>query len=157
MPVRLRPLRQDEFADWRRRTNDWYAADMVAHAGLTEAEARAKAEADAASYPQTVDAEGHAVFAVEDEETADVVGSVWFAERRSSGVPRAWVYALQIDEAHRRRGYGRAAMELVEAEARRRGLDRVELNVFGGNERARALYRSLGYDELSVWMGKNLT
>jgi RimJ/RimL family protein N-acetyltransferase len=36
------------------------------------------------------------------------------------------------------------------------GLDRIELNVFGHNERARGLYRSLGYDELAVLMGKTL-
>jgi ribosomal protein S18 acetylase RimI-like enzyme len=29
--------------------------------------------------------------------------------------------------------------------------------VFGGNDRARGLYRSLGFDELSVQMGKDLT
>ena len=47
-------------------------------------------------------------------------------------------------------------MLLVEGEARDRGIGRVELNVFGGNEVARGLYRSLGYVETSVQMAKEL-
>jgi ribosomal protein S18 acetylase RimI-like enzyme len=47
-------------------------------------------------------------------------------------------------------------MLLAEEEARRRGLMRMALNVFGGNDVARNLYRSLGYVETSVQMAKNL-
>jgi ribosomal protein S18 acetylase RimI-like enzyme len=54
------------------------------------------------------------------------------------------------------RGLGRRAMEFAEEEARRRRLARVVLNVFGGNEAARGLYRSLGYREVAVWMAKDL-
>jgi len=51
---------------------------------------------------------------------------------------------------------GRQAMLLLEDEARSRGLSRISLNVFGGNEIARSLYRSLGYAENAVWIGKTL-
>jgi RimJ/RimL family protein N-acetyltransferase len=104
--VRLRPLREDEFAEWRSRTLDWYAADLVAHAGMTEAEARTKAESDASAYPHSSADEGHWVFAVEDETTGDLVGSVWFAEREMRGTRTAWVYSVEIDKARRGRGYG---------------------------------------------------
>jgi RimJ/RimL family protein N-acetyltransferase len=43
-------------------------------------------------------------------------------------------------------------MVYAEEEARRRGLDRVGLMVFGGNEVARNLYRSLGYAEIAVFV-----
>jgi RimJ/RimL family protein N-acetyltransferase len=36
------------------------------------------------------------------------------------------------------------------------GLDRIELNVFGGNHGARRLYTSLGYDEMAVTMVRTL-
>ena len=45
-------------------------------------------------------------------------------------------------------------MALLEEEARRLGVPRIELNVFGGNEVARSLYRSLGYGEEAVVMSK---
>jgi ribosomal protein S18 acetylase RimI-like enzyme len=47
-------------------------------------------------------------------------------------------------------------MLLAETEGRRRGFDRIGLNVFGGNEVARSLYRSLGYTESAVIMRKHL-
>ena len=40
---------------------------------------------------------------------------------------------------------------------RRRGFDRISLNVFAGNAAARSLYASLGYYERSVYMSKSLT
>ena len=67
-----------------------------------------------------------------------------------------FIYDVEIDEAHRGKGYGRAAMELAEEQARALGIGRIELNVFGGNEVARKLYLSLGYVETSVQMGKDL-
>jgi ribosomal protein S18 acetylase RimI-like enzyme len=47
-------------------------------------------------------------------------------------------------------------MDLAEDEARRRGLERIHLNVFAGNTIARSLYESLGYQERSVSMSKGL-
>ena len=67
-----------------------------------------------------------------------------------------FIYDMAVDEAHRGKGYGRAAMGLAEEEARLRGIGRIELNVFGGNDVARGLYLSLGYVETSVQMAKDL-
>ena len=47
-------------------------------------------------------------------------------------------------------------MLALEDEVRAHGLDRIELNVFGGNAVARGLYRSLGYAESAVYMVKDL-
>ena len=84
------------------------------------------------------------------------VGTMFFAERRWYGEPRIFLFDLWIDPEERGRGYGRAAMEALEAEARSRGLSAIEFNVWGGNTVARSLYRSLGYGERSVFMGKDL-
>jgi ribosomal protein S18 acetylase RimI-like enzyme len=40
---------------------------------------------------------------------------------------------------------------------RRAGHRRIALNVFGGNEAARSLYRSLGYHEAAVTMTKDVS
>jgi GNAT superfamily N-acetyltransferase len=61
-----------------------------------------------------------------------------FADWRDDSFQRAmFVYDIRVDESQRGKGYGRAAMVFAEEEARRRGHDRVALNVFGG-ERGRA-------------------
>jgi ribosomal protein S18 acetylase RimI-like enzyme len=56
----------------------------------------------------------------------------------------------------RGRGYGRCLMELAQEEAEGMGIARIELNVYGDNPRARALYESLGYVEMSRQMYKVL-
>ena len=67
-----------------------------------------------------------------------------------------FIFDIHIDEAFRGRGFGRAAMLLAERESLARGIQRIELNVFGGNTVARGLYQSLGYLERSVRMAKDL-
>ena len=85
------------------------------------------------------------------------VGDLWFAERDSDfGDKAAFIYSIEIFEEFRGRGLGRQAMLALEDEVRRRGLSRIALNVFGGNDVARSLYRSVGYAETAVFMSKEL-
>ena len=81
---------------------------------------------------------------------------MWFGLRDDDMGRLVWVFSVEIDPAFRGRGLGRAAMEFVEAEARRRGYGRVSLNVMEGNTVARGLYRSLGYDEVALVLGKDV-
>jgi ribosomal protein S18 acetylase RimI-like enzyme len=128
-----------------------YAADIHASGGLPEEAARLKAAED---VPRVVEDAANELYAI--EEDGERVGHLWLGEREQHGRRFLWIWDVFVDERHRGRGLGRQAMLLAEAEARRRGLRRVELNVFAANEVARGLYRSLGYDEVSVWMGKDV-
>jgi len=151
----LRPLRDDEFADWVASSKAGYAASIEQDGGLPRETARAKADADFAQLvPEGKVPEDHAVFVVDDDGTP--VGRLWVAERDADGERVLFVYEVAVDEAARGRGLGRLAMQFAEEEAGRRGLARVALNVFGGNDVARGLYRSLGYREVAVWMAKDL-
>ena len=105
-------------------------------------------------WPDDRPAPNQWVYAV--EEADHRVGYLWIAERDNQGRKVIWIYDVEIDAEFRGRGLGREAMRLAEREAQARGLARVELNVFGGNDVARNLYRSLGYEESAVWMGKDL-
>ncbi len=68
-----------------------------------------------------------------------------------------WVWEVVVDEQHRGRGLGRAAMLLAEEQARAAGAVELGLNVFGYNTVARALYESLAYETLSMQMRKQLS
>jgi ribosomal protein S18 acetylase RimI-like enzyme len=48
-------------------------------------------------------------------------------------------------------------MQLLEDEVRAAGLPGIDLNVWGGNDLARSLYRKLGYAEQAVFMTKDLS
>src|SRR3954451_4482749 len=151
--IRMRPLREDEFGTWRARSRERYAADMVANAGMSAADAAAKAEGDGATaLPQGIATPHHHLVVIEDAEGAEV-GTLWFAVTAE----HAWLYEIEIDEARRGEGLGRAAMEELERRVRALGHTKIELNVFGGNTVARTLYRSLGYAETFVTMAKSLT
>ena len=80
------------------------------------------------------------------------VGTVFLGRRGED----LWLYDITIDVGEREKGHGRAAMLALEEEVRLLGHESVALNVWGGNEVARGLYRSLGYVEESVHMRKRL-
>ena len=147
----LRPLREDEFSDWDDAHRREYARGLVEDAGLSREAAEAKVAHDVpAVLPDGLATEGTWIWAVEADGRR--VGTV-FLGLRGGG---AWLYDITIDEPERGKGYGRAAMTALEDETRRLGHDTIALNVWGGNEVARGLYRSLGWAEESVHMRKRL-
>ena len=155
MSVGLRRLRDDELHAFRESSERGYAESIQNAGGMPRELAVEKARRDFdALWPDGRPLPDQLIYAV--EEAGERVGYLWLAERENQGRKVIWIYDVEIDEAHRGRGLGRQAMLLVEEETRALGLGRVELNVFGGNEVARNLYRSLGYEESAVWMGKDL-
>jgi GNAT superfamily N-acetyltransferase len=154
MSIELRPMSEAEYATWRGRVELDYAQDMI-DAGMDPDAAREKAERDfPALLPDGLATEGQDLYTVAKGDES--VGVLWVCERDVEGGRVLFIYDVRLDESQRGKGYGRAAMELAETEAKRRGLARVALNVFGGNEVARNMYRSLGYDEIAIWMTKQV-
>ena len=150
--VRFRPLRKDEYEAWVAAHTHGYAEGMISFGDMPREHADAKAARDvAAVLPHGVETEGVHLWVVEDE-TGETVGSVFLGVRAGG----AWLYDITVEEAARGRGIGRAAMLVLEAELKALGFAEVGLNVWGGNEIARSLYRSLGYAEVSVGMKKRL-
>jgi GNAT superfamily N-acetyltransferase len=128
-----------------------YAEDLERDGGFPRDAARRKAADDVRRLFADTSALVYAI-----QENSRDVGRLCVGERQLQERRVLWVWDVFVDEEHRGRGLGRAAMQLVEDEARRLGLSRVELNVFGGNDAARGLYRSLGYQESAVSMAKDL-
>ena len=154
--MRLRHPSAEEYASWSATALDAYIDDIVASGSMNrEAAEETGRRGDAELLPEGLDTPGQLIFRVEVD--AQPVGWLWLAlqnPRAEAGV--GFIYDIQIDEALRGRGYGRAVMRLAEEEARRNGLHALALNVFGQNAIARALYSSLGYRETSVQMRKDL-
>ena len=154
MSVTLRPLRADEFDAWLVKSDAGYRHDMV-EAGIAPELAEAKSKTDHERLlPDGVDSEGQWLFAIEDDGVP--VGSLWLCPRDGNEGPSLFVYTISLDAEHRGRGIGRTAMLLAEEQAREHGFDEISLNVFGGNEVARGLYRSLGYEETAIAMRKRV-
>ncbi len=155
MSVVLRPMRPDEFPAYLEQGIETYAGNLVEQAGLPRQAALEKSIADnEALFANGLDTPGLVVLVVESDGTP--VGNVVFGCRERHGRRQAFLYDIEIRPEHRGRGLGTRAMALLQDEARALGLERIELNVFGGNEGARRLYRSLGYQDTFVTMAKDI-
>lgn len=144
-----------EFSSWLPGVRAGYADDMVRNGGADESAAHRKAGQDTDRlFPDCKPSSEQLVLVIEAD--GERVGELWLAEQERDFRRVLWVFDVRVEEAHRGHGFARAAMEFAEQEARRRGLTRVALNVFGGNESARNLYRSLGYTEDAVSMSKSI-
>ncbi len=155
MSVRIRPMGAAEYDKWAPLVNEGYVRNMIDSGGYGPDAAAAKARADFAQMlPDGLATAGHSVYVIEDE--SGPAGDLWVGERDQDHQLSLFVYSVHVRKERRGRGLARAAMLFTEDEARRRGIQRVSLNVFGGNHVARSLYRSLGYFESAVTMTKDL-
>ena len=149
--IALRPSREDEYDAWDAAHRAKYGRGLVEHVGMSREQAEAKVERDVAYVlPEKLATASTWIWAVEND--GRVVGTV-FVGLRDGG---AWLYDITIAESDRGKGYGRTAMTSLEDEVRALGYDTIALNVWGGNEVARGLYRSLEWAEESVHMRKRL-
>ncbi|MEJ2357702.1 MAG: GNAT family N-acetyltransferase [Deinococcales bacterium] len=155
--IRLAPMAPDAFEAYLARTVADYAAEHVRAGNLRPQDARARAEQQVRQLlPAGVATPGHALLHIEDGGTGERVGIVWYQLRDVGGGREAFVFDLWVDERWRRRGYASGALAEVETRAAEAGAGRVSLHVFGHNERARRLYRALGFEETDVMMAKRL-
>ena len=160
MPIVLRPMASQEMVSWMADHQRDYAASRVASGEPTLiAEANA-VTSTARLFPGGAPAEGHDVFVLTETEDGSgdsgvAVGSLWIGPHPERA-DAMWARSIVVDLEYRGRGIGRAAMQLAEGEARRRGATEIGLNVFGFNEVAIGLYNSLGYVDASIQMRKVL-
>lgn len=142
--VEGRPMTEAEFDRWRSHAVRHFARDWISR-GVPEDEALARSEAvHARLLPDgraTPGAHVHTLLA-----DGAAVGHLWVSEREvRPGEEGAYVLDVEVAEAHRRRGHGRALMLLAERIAAEAGQGLIALHVFEGNDPARTLYESLGY------------
>ncbi|WP_370411112.1 GNAT family N-acetyltransferase [Streptomyces fradiae] len=153
--VEVRPMTEAEFVVWAARSKEVFAQDWIDR-GVPEDQARAKAEDSHRRYlPDGLASPGVAFHViVKDGRPA---GHLWTGRiELEPGRWAAFVYDIEVDEAHRGRGYGRALMLLAERVAREAGETRIGLHVFAGNTPAIRLYESLGYRTTFVNSAKEL-
>jgi ribosomal protein S18 acetylase RimI-like enzyme len=153
MELQLQPMTEQDHADWLANIIPDYAQEKVTSGAWSEAESLQKAQESITSLlPQGRATEHHYLFSLRLSEIGERVGFLWFGRYEQS----AYLYDISIATAHRRKGYGRQAMTLLEAAAAQRGFTQISLHVFGDNRIARDLYLSAGYQITDLTMRKKL-
>ncbi|MFD7445564.1 GNAT family N-acetyltransferase [Streptomyces sp. NPDC059909] len=154
--VEGRPMTDGEFREWLVAAVESYTQSWVTR-GVPPEQARAKSESDHRDLlPDGLATRGAWLDVLVADGTT--VGHVWVAERElHPGEQGAYVYDVEVADAYRGRGYGRALMLLAERVARTEaGASRLGLHVFAGNTPALGLYESLGYRTTQINYFKQL-
>jgi ribosomal protein S18 acetylase RimI-like enzyme len=145
----------EEFDAWSERTNESFAEDLARASGIPFEQALERARSQYAEFlPDGQATAGTWLMKICDDD-GSAVGVLWIGPhpRRSDA---SFIFDIEIDEARRGAGYGRAAMLAAEDLVRSAGNREIGLNVFGFNEAAQRLYSSLGYRVVSTQMSKHL-
>ncbi|QCR44059.1 GNAT family N-acetyltransferase [Curtobacterium sp. SGAir0471] len=141
--TRLVPMPATRLPAWLDRTMADYVASRM-RAGETREQAEANKQKSLDQwFPDEAPLPDHFVWDLVDDEDI-VVGFLWIGPF-SPGGTEWWVFDVEVDEQHRRRGHARRALEAGQRVAREHGAASIGLNVFGYNTGAQDLYASLGY------------
>ena len=62
------------------------------------------------------------------------------------------VQEIAVDEVFRRQGVARELFEFMKADAEKRSLSKIELDVWAFNESAIEFYEAIGFKETRIWM-----
>lgn len=155
MNIRFTPMTGEEYQTYLELIVPDYAHENVTAGYWDEAEALERSrQALASLLPEGVNTPGHYLYIVRDEKQR--VGVVWFQARTDQPIKSGFVYDIAMDEDQRGKGYGKAAMLLLEEKAREMGLTQIGLHVFAHNAVAKGLYEKLGYEVTSQNMVKKL-
>jgi GNAT superfamily N-acetyltransferase len=137
-----RPMTDDEYADWRAETVRGYAADIANSGSMTAEQGAAVASAQTDQLlPNGLSTANHTFLCL--RAGGKVVATNWIGHKRAPGM--SWVYAVEVHEGYRGKGYGRAAMVIGERATLDAGDTHLALNVFGQNHVAISLYNAMGY------------
>ena len=154
--VRLEAMSQAEFERYMDTAVEDYAQSRFKCGDCAIEEARAHAADDyRALLPDGLATADQSLFTLR-AENGEAVGMAWLAMRERYATKTAYIYDVQVDPAHRGKGYGAAAMKAVEAAAAGKGALRISLNVMSWNHGARRLYERCGYGVVGIGMSKEL-
>ncbi|MGR3935401.1 GNAT family N-acetyltransferase [Streptomyces sp. BRA346] len=150
--VTARTMTQDEYPEWLASEKAAYVGDIVRAGALSPEEAVRKADRDFAKViPEGLSTPDNTFLVL--ETAGGRIGTGWVKHGYLPGV--TYGYSLFIQEEHRGRGYGRAAMAAGEQATLAAGDSALMFTVWGGNEAAMRLYTRVGYRvmEENRWIG----
>ena len=157
--VRLLPMSEQHYPIYCAYFIEDYAQDLASNHGHDLPTARHKAEQTLCdSLPQGVATPGHSLLCILPAEESgageEPLGYLWHALQADRG--ETFICDFYMAPTHRGRGYGKAAMAVLEAELKAMGVDRIKLRVAQDNPRALALYQELGFVITGYNMAKTL-
>lgn len=142
--IELRPMTPQRYQRFLAEGIEAYARSIFDAGGYPDFEAarRSSIEQHEELLPDGLHSPGHLLWSAFDPGHPDEeVGMLWIEVRADHG----FIYDIDVDPAHQRKGYGTQMLRAGAAQMRERGRNALWLNVFGHNADARRLYEREGY------------
>jgi ribosomal protein S18 acetylase RimI-like enzyme len=155
--VRFIDISEADFKRWEEASLAEYALERV-KAGNDDVSSNNPREEFRSLLPQGRFTKNNYIYSIADEKDNDrKVGIIWYAvDGQQFPKNTLFIYDIAIEEHLRGKGYGRAALLLLEDMARALEKRRIALHVFAHNKRALRLYEELGYKPTNIVMAKEL-
>ena len=155
--ISVRPMTEIEFDKWQEMIAEEFAAEQVAVGRWTqEGSVQRALESNAELLPLGISTPKMLLLRGIDSDR-NPVGRAWVGLDHPRGAPdTAFLYDIEVVEERRGSGLGRSLLTAVEKAVLDAGVSALELNVFGRNLPAVALYESSGYAVSTQQMRKDL-
>lgn len=154
--VKLVKMSPEEFDAFKTTSKESYKLDKMKASDLTEEEAEQIANDDFSRFlPNGYMSRDNFLFTLVSSQEIPV-GYLWYVVTGAENNRKAFIADILIYEEFRGKGFGKATMLLLEEHVREQGLDSIGLHVFGFNQKAIRLYKSLDYQITDLVMAKNL-
>ncbi|MGA4721173.1 GNAT family N-acetyltransferase [Fictibacillus nanhaiensis] len=149
--LHLNPLTEQEFQDYLAFMISDHAREITKNFNLTLQAALEESEMMMSDlWKDGLLTEGQYLYNIQDSTTYEKVGILWYG--LIPEINQAYVYHIFIDDLHRRKGYGKKTLELLQSMLKQSGIESIGLSVFGKNDVAYQLYKKLGYKNTRISM-----
>jgi ribosomal protein S18 acetylase RimI-like enzyme len=146
-------MKAEEFAQYRDYFIHDYADEIAANFGHSLEKSRAIAlEELNDDLPQDVLTPNHCLLCIENNN--DLIGYLWY--KRFDHEESVFILDFVVLESFRSKGYGTAALTVLEEHLAKSGATQIKLRVAYKNKRALALYENLGFTVTGYNMAKTL-
>ncbi|MGE8001224.1 GNAT family N-acetyltransferase [Lysinibacillus sp. NPDC093190] len=153
--ITLKPMNQEEFKQYISYAIEDYAKDKIASGNWSEDKAiDLSRESFERLLPQNEKTENNHLFSIFHNDI--LVGMIWISQKAPTNPNEGFIYDFVIFEQYQGQGYGKKAMKEAEIIAKKLGMNKIGLNVFGHNKIARGLYEKMGYEITNITMAKTI-
>ena len=149
MSVTIRAMTPDEFRHFYQWSIEQQAAELMKERHISyEAAIQAAAKEVDEMLPDGLHTKHNYLMTITEAPRGESAGFLWTLHEYTAGKKQSFLCDFAIWESKRRRGYGAAALQLMEKQAIDAGCQESVLFVSDDNAAARALYEKCGYQVL---------
>ncbi|WP_244564439.1 GNAT family N-acetyltransferase [Rhizobium sullae] len=155
--ISSRPMRESEYPAYLDYFITDYATEISANYGLSRHEAVAQANREIANdLPLGVNTPGEVMLCVIDQasEIEFVVGYLWY--RPDPAKRFVFIKDFYIFAEHQGKGFGKRALNTLEANLSQTGFEQIRLRVAEDNKRAKHVYETAGFRVTGINMSKSI-